>query len=115
MTVPGHHEPVRSQADAVSLHFLFTNNFDMGHRCGAPNLNMNFQEKCFEVLMSRPSPPSVPAYPDIVDLATAGYFYDAFAYVTCFYGIYFYRTSFYGIYFYKALKFVSIDCTVVRN
>jgi hypothetical protein len=32
-----------------------------------------------------------------------------------FYGVYFYRISFYGIYFYKALKFFSIDCTVVRN
>jgi hypothetical protein len=48
-------------------------------------------------------------------LATAGYFYDTFAYEICFYGIYFYGISFYGIYFYKALKFFSIDCTVVRN
>jgi hypothetical protein len=47
--------------------------------------------------------------------ATAGYFYDTFANEICFYGIYFYRISFYGIYFYKALKFFSIDCTVVRN
>jgi hypothetical protein len=48
-------------------------------------------------------------------LATAGYFYDTFAYEIWFYGIYFYRISFYGIYFYKALKFFSIDCTAVRN
>ncbi len=47
--------------------------------------------------------------------ATAGYFYNTFAYEICFYGIYFFRISFYGIYFYKAFKFLSIDCTVVRN
>jgi hypothetical protein len=49
------------------------------------------------------------------DRATAGYFYDTFAYEICFYGIYFYRISFYGTYFYKAFKFFSIDCTFVRN
>jgi hypothetical protein len=36
--------------------------------------------------------------------ATAGYFYDTFAYEICSYGIYFYRISFYGKYFYKALN-----------
>jgi hypothetical protein len=46
---------------------------------------------------------------------TAGYFYDTFAYEICFYGIYFYGIYIYGIYIYKALKFLSIDCTVVRN
>ncbi len=50
-----------------------------------------------------------------VSLATAGYFYDTFAYEICFYGIYFCRIFFYGIYFYKALKCYSIDCTVVKN
>jgi hypothetical protein len=53
--------------------------------------------------------------PEVILEATAGYFYDTFAYEICFYGIYFYRISFYGIYFYQALKFFSIDCTVVRN
>jgi hypothetical protein len=47
--------------------------------------------------------------------ATAGYFYDTFAYEICFYWIYFNRISFSGIYFYKALKFLSFDCTDVRN
>jgi hypothetical protein len=46
---------------------------------------------------------------------TAGYFYDTFAYEICFYGIYFYGIYIYGIYFYSALKFISINCTVVRN
>ncbi len=46
---------------------------------------------------------------------TAGYFYDTFAYEICFYGIYSYGIYIYGIYFYRALKFVSINCTVVRN
>ncbi len=46
---------------------------------------------------------------------TAGYFYDTFAYEICFYGIYFYGIYMYGIYFYRALKFISINCTVVRN
>jgi hypothetical protein len=46
---------------------------------------------------------------------TAGYFYDTFAYEICFYGIYYYGIYIYGIYIYKALKFLSIDCTVVRN
>jgi hypothetical protein len=48
-------------------------------------------------------------------MATAGYFYDTFAYEICFYGIYFYRIIFYGIYFYKALKCYSSDCTVVKK
>ncbi len=43
---------------------------------------------------------------------TAGYFYDTFAYEICFYGIYFYGIYIYGIYFYRALKFISINCTV---
>jgi hypothetical protein len=46
---------------------------------------------------------------------TAGYFYDTFAYEICFYGIYFYGIYSYGIYIYKALKFLSINCTVVQN
>ncbi len=49
------------------------------------------------------------------DAVTAGYFYDTFAYEIRFYGIYFYGIYIYGIYIYKALKFLSIDCTVVRN
>jgi hypothetical protein len=48
-------------------------------------------------------------------VVTAGYFYDTFAYEICFYGIYFYGIYTYGIYFYRALKFMSINCTVVRN
>jgi hypothetical protein len=50
-----------------------------------------------------------------VSLVTAGYFYDTFAYEICFYGIYLYGIYIYGIYFYRALKFMSINCTVVRN
>jgi hypothetical protein len=46
---------------------------------------------------------------------TAGYFYDTFAYEICFYGIYFCRIYIYWIYFYRALKFVSINCTVVKK
>jgi hypothetical protein len=46
---------------------------------------------------------------------TAGYFYDTFAYEICYYGIYFYGIYIYGIYFYRALKFISLNCTVVRN
>jgi hypothetical protein len=46
---------------------------------------------------------------------TAGYFCDTFAYEIWFYGIYFYGIYIYGIYFYRALKFVSIDGTVVKN
>jgi hypothetical protein len=56
--------------------------------------------------------PGTPALPSPVP---AGYFYDTFAYEICFYGIYFYGIYIYGIYFYKALKFMSINCTVVRN
>jgi hypothetical protein len=41
---------------------------------------------------------------------TAGYSYDTFAYEICFYGIYIC-----GIYIYKALKFLSIDWTVVMK
>jgi hypothetical protein len=48
-------------------------------------------------------------------LETAGYFYNAFAYEICFYGIYFYGIYIYGIYIYRALKFLTIDCTVGRN
>ncbi len=44
------------------------------------------------------------------DQVTAGYFYHTFAYEICFYGIYIYE-----IYIYRALKFLTIDCTVVRN
>jgi hypothetical protein len=46
---------------------------------------------------------------------TAEYFYDTFAYDICFYGIYFYGIYIYGIYIYKALAFLNIDCTFVRN
>jgi hypothetical protein len=46
---------------------------------------------------------------------TAGYFYDTFAYEIWFYGIYFFGIYIYGIYFYRALTFVSIDGTVVKN
>ncbi len=46
---------------------------------------------------------------------TAGYFYDTFAYEICFYGIYIYGIYIYGKYFYRGLKFISINCTVVRN
>ncbi len=49
----------------------------------------------------------------IVGTVTAGYFYDTFAYEICFYGIYFYGIYIYGIY--RASKFISINCTVVRN
>jgi hypothetical protein len=48
-------------------------------------------------------------------VVTARYFYDTLAYEICFYRIYFYGIYIYGIYFYRALKFVSINCTVVRN
>ncbi len=54
-------------------------------------------------------------YLQVQETATARYFYDTFAYGICFYGIYFYGIYIYGIYIDKALKFVSIDCTVVRN
>jgi hypothetical protein len=57
--------------------------------------------------------PSLPA--GLVETVTAGYFYNTFAYEIRFYGIYFYGIYIYGIYIYKALKFLSIDCTVVRN
>jgi hypothetical protein len=45
---------------------------------------------------------------------TAGYFYVTFADEICFYGMYFYGIYIYGIYIYKALKCLSIDCTVLR-
>ncbi len=48
-------------------------------------------------------------------MVTAGYFYDTFAYEICFFGIYIYGIYIYGIYIYRSLKFLSIDCTVVRN
>ncbi len=49
-------------------------------------------------------------------LVTAGYVYDTFAYEICFYGyMYFCGLYIYGIYFYRALKFIGINCTVVRN
>ncbi len=51
----------------------------------------------------------------VCERVTAGYFYDTFAYEICFYGIYFYGIYIYGIYFYRALKFMSINCTVVRK
>ncbi len=41
--------------------------------------------------------------------------HDTSAYEICLYGIYFYGIYIYGIYFYRALKFLNIDCTVVRN
>jgi hypothetical protein len=47
--------------------------------------------------------------------STAGYFYNTFAYEICFNGIHFYGIYIYGIYIYRALKFLSIECTVVRN
>jgi hypothetical protein len=37
---------------------------------------------------------------NVKEKATAGYFYDTFAYEICFYGIYFYWIFFYGIFFY---------------
>jgi hypothetical protein len=49
------------------------------------------------------------------EVVTAGYFYDTFADEICFYGIYFYGIYIYGIYLYRASKFISINCTVVRN
>jgi hypothetical protein len=48
-------------------------------------------------------------------VVTAGYFYDIFAYEICFYGIYLYGIYIFGIHFYRALKFVIINCTVVKN
>ncbi len=68
-----------------------------------------------QIVLSRRREPIPPMFFFALSPATAGYFYDTFAYEICFYGIYFYRISFYGIYFYKATKFSSFDCTDVRN